>query len=92
MTQSTCYDEIYSRTTYFRSGLHGESIGCHNFDQVGIDFSNFFLLWVVTIRFYNSCFKVSKDRFSCRPFRPVDSSGIYISTRIWWGEAALREN
>ena len=38
-----------------QSWSHHESIGCHDFHQVGIDFGKFFL-YVVKIRFHNSLF------------------------------------
>ncbi len=41
---ATRHDPIYSKGTYSRLGPHQESIWCHNFDQVGIDFSNFFFV------------------------------------------------
>ena len=88
---------FYSRTTYSRSRPHWESTWCYSFDHVGISFGNFFS-WVVKIRFHVPRFTVPKGQFPCKPFHPLDSSGIVDATR-WnshfyqnlMGEAAYME-
>jgi hypothetical protein len=54
VTNCLCYPKC-SRPTYSQSGPHRNSIGCHHFDQVGVDFGHIFL-WVVKTRFRVSQF------------------------------------